>query len=182
MQNKIAIDRFTGTRQILNGCCRPDRLERLKPFQAQEGGEICYTIVGEQSISVASGLTRRLRCTIIGWFWLADPVTLEALHHNIDINSRLVVVKNEAELPQLEMESFEEDYITLPDELDVLELVEEEILLDLPLWAISQSLHKGRTKVGTAAKKLSPQLHSTSNSVQQVTKTSPFAELAKWKK
>ncbi len=79
-----------------------------------------------------------------------------------------MLVNSEAQLPPLESESEDEDYVALGDELDVLELVEEEILLDLPFWAIAAEPAAKKTKKSSKA----------APAVAAEKKISPFAKLA----
>ena len=175
MATKIALDRFTQQKQTISGTFKPDELPRLKPFLLGEGanaGEISYTVAGMETADVTGRRTRRVKCIISGWFLLADPETLEPERYDLSIKSSLVLVNSEAQLPPLEAEGEDEDYVALGEELDVLELVEEEILLDLPFWAISaESPAKKSKKVSKA-----PPQSVTPASAEK--KVSPFAKLA----
>jgi uncharacterized protein len=53
--------------------------------------------------------------------------------HPLDIHSKLVLVSSEAALPDTEDEPDEVDTIVASHEMNVAELVEEEILLSLPM-------------------------------------------------
>lgn len=174
MATKLALDRFTQQKQTVSGTFRPNELSRLRPFLLGEGidaGEISYSIAGMETADVTGRRTRRVKCIILGWFLLADPETLEPERYDLSIKSSLVLVNSEAQLPPLEAESEDEDYVTLGEELDVLELVEEEILLDLPFWAIAaESPGKKSKKVSIAPRASIP---ATAEK-----KVSPFAKLA----
>lgn len=174
MTTKLALDRFTQQKQTVSGTFRPAELPRLKPFVLGEGaeaGEISYTIAGMETADATGRRTRRVKCIISGWFLLADPESLEPERYDLSIKSSLVLVNNEAQLPPLEAESEDEDYVALGEELDVMELVEEEILLDLPFWAIAaESPVKKGKKVSKVAQKTVPAASEK--------KVSPFAKLA----
>ena len=139
MSPTINIDRFTRLNQSINGKFAPNELPRLAEFLAGEGGEINYSLVGNLAVDAAGSQECRVKCIIYGWFLLSDPVTLAAVRHSLDINSSLILVKDESELPPLEMESENEDYVVCGAEMNVSERVEEEILLGLPAHAVNRS-------------------------------------------
>jgi uncharacterized metal-binding protein YceD (DUF177 family) len=175
MAIKLALDRFTQQKQTVTGSFKPDELPRLKPFLCGEGdadGEISYHLAGMETADAMGRRTRRVKCIISGWFLLADPETLEPERYQLGIKSSLVLVNSEAQLPPLEAESEDEDYVALGEELDVLELVEEEILLDLPFWAIAaESPSKKARKVAKVPQQRVPLAAAEK-------KISPFAKLA----
>ncbi len=175
MTTKISVDRFTRTAQVIAGQCTAASLSRLKPFLALPEGEIDYTLSGAESVDASGGRVKRVKCIITGWFFLLDPKTLEPEHHDLAIESRLVVVNEESELPPLEDEAADEDYVALGAEFEVEALIEEEILLDLPLWAITAKPDKASVARGEGRKQ---------NGVDgaPAKKPSPFAKLATLKK
>jgi uncharacterized protein len=137
MSEKISVDRFTQGGQVAEGNLSPGDLARLKPFLVSSEGELSYRIVGSQSTDASGGRKRHLKCIISGYFFLLDPKTHEPEQYEVGIESRLVLVDSDEKLPPLDEESPDEDYVTVGSELDVLGLIEEEILLDLPFWAIT---------------------------------------------
>ncbi len=58
---------------------------------------------------------------------------LEGVPFDLEVDERIVMVRDEAELPELEEETAGIDVIVQPERLDVAALLEEEILLALPL-------------------------------------------------
>lgn len=74
-----------------------------------------------------------LSCIIEGFVFLTCQATLEAFRHDVSIDERLVLVDSESQLPPAEEESDAEDYIVADGPLDVLDIVEEAILLALPM-------------------------------------------------
>ena len=94
---------------------------------------------GDMSVRyrVTAGLDPRRRkvlsCIIEGFVFLTCQTTLEAFRHEISIDERLVLVESESQLPPIEEESDAEDYIVADGPLDVLDIVEEAILLALPM-------------------------------------------------
>jgi uncharacterized protein len=175
MSEKISVDRFTRGAQVAEGQLVPGNLARLKPFLASTEGELAYQITGSQATDAAGGRSRRLKCIISGYFFLLDPKTHLPEQYDVVIESRLVLVDNDEQLPPLDEESADEDYVTVGSELDVVGLIEEEILLDLPFWAITAEVDEA---VSTAKpKKLSERQIETVPK-----KTLPFAKLATLKK
>ena len=176
----------------------PSSLSRLTPFLANpedavallegmEGkqGEIRYNLSGHVTTDAAGGRRRRIKCTISGWFLLTDPVTFKPEPYELAINSTLVLVNGESELPPLEEEAEDEDYVVLGEELDVEELVEEEILLDLPFWVIAvgtDSKSKSKSKQAKKVAKPTTVFSAAGLGLVVETKLSPFAKLAGLKK
>lgn len=141
----ISVETFTRRKQTVSGVFSPHTLPRIKPFLADQDGEIHYTLKGTETTDAIGGRIRRVKCIISGWFLLFDPDTLEPTRHELSIKSSLVLVGNESALPPLEDEAADEDYVALGEEFVVADLVEEEILLDLPLWAIATGSQIGAT-------------------------------------
>jgi len=215
MSTKIILDRFTNQSQTVTGTLLPFSLPRLKPFLAispgdsqeatpdsgardnevkntKSDGEIRYTLSGHVTTDAVGRRTRRVKCIILGWFLLSDPETFEPEPYQLSIKSTLVLVNNESELPPLEAEAEDEDYVALGEELDIEDLVEEEILLDLPFWAIAvespETVAKAKLKQAkqtkvAKSKKLLPIIETSENKdVSEEPKLSPFAVLAALKK
>jgi uncharacterized metal-binding protein YceD (DUF177 family) len=176
---KVAIDRFTTKNQVLKGQFLPNELARLKPFLATADGEIRYELTGMYKMDATGRRKKRVKCIISGYFFLLDPQTLEAEPYELGIESQLVLVEDEAELPPLEQEQPDEDYVTVGKELDVVELVEEEILLDLPFWAIAAD-SKGDSEASRDKSALTAS--AGSQTAKSSGSKSPFAKLAALKK
>jgi uncharacterized metal-binding protein YceD (DUF177 family) len=183
MSSKLNLERFTRQQQSISGDFEPMKLLRLKPFLAGIGGEIQYTVAGSEAADPSGRRIRRLKCIISGWFLVADPESLEPQHYDLSIKSSLVLVDEESELPPLEDELPDEDYVALGQEIEIQELVEEEILLDLPLWAIAvEKQSKAKKAVGGKAKSAA-NVDVTDVDVIQAPalaekKVSPFSKLA----
>jgi uncharacterized protein len=58
---------------------------------------------------------------------------MEDFRYEIDVEDRLVLVDDESHLPPIEMESEEEDFVVADGPLDVRELVEDAVILALPM-------------------------------------------------
>lgn len=188
MTSKLNLERFIRQQQSISGDFLPMQLPRLKPFLTGKEGQIQYTVTGSETVDAAGRRARRLKCTILGWFLVADPETLEPQQYDLSIQSRLVLVNEESELPPLEDEPADEDYVTLGEEIDIQELIEEEILLDLPLWAIAVEKQGHAKKISGKKSKVNVRDESSnddssssnpiSDSSIKEKKASPFAKLA----
>ncbi len=181
MSDTIQIERFARQKQTISGQCRPRELAPLADFLAGEEGEIRFSFSGNEVTDAVGGQKRCIRCIISGWFVVSDPLNLKPTRHDIDIDSRLVVVHDESALPPLQFETDDEDYIVCAGEMNVLERVAEEILLSLPTAFIrgDESGLKA-VKSGTDAATRSPKTIPAANSI--VAKVSPFARLSELKK
>jgi uncharacterized protein len=90
--------------------------------------------------------------------------SLEAFRHEISIRERLVLVEDESRLPAIEEEGEVEDYVVAEGPLDIRDLVEDAVLLALPMVPRKPGLEDGP---GPGAPVASP---------------SPFAALAQLRK
>ena len=114
---------------VFKGRFVPADLERLEGSIADERGELRYEIT--------AALDRRRRksvsCIIEGFVFLICQNSLEAFRHEISINDRLILVDDESGLPSVEEEDENEDYVVADEPLDVRDLVEDAVLLSLPM-------------------------------------------------
>ena len=74
-----------------------------------------------------------LHLVVSGVVPLACQRCLEAIHFKLDVDSLLELVPADVELSQEELEDDTRDFLPVAGELDVAELVEDEILLALPV-------------------------------------------------
>lgn len=173
MRETIKVDSFTRLGQVCSGAVAPGQLPRLAGYLADAGGEVSYTFSGHLRTDPAGSQKNSIKCIIYGWFFLTDPISLEPVRHDVQIQSKLVLVKDESMLPPLELEADDEDYIVCSGEMDVLERVEEELLLDLPVTAISVTA-AGKARTGNSSASVA--------APTAVKKNSAFAKLAELKK
>lgn len=122
-------ERLTSKPHVWDGVFKPGELERLEDSLAGPEGELRYRIT--------AGLDRQRRkvvsCIIKGFVFLTCQASLEAFRHEISISERLVLVDSEARLPAIEEESDAEDYLVADEPLDIRDLVEDAVLLSLPM-------------------------------------------------
>ena len=128
----VATDSFTRLGQSVTGTLVPGSFPRLCEFVAVPEGELRYRIEGSL-VSEHGSEERRLRCIITGWVMLQCQTTLKLLRHELSIDRRLILVESEDRLPPVEEEPDDEDYIVAGRELDLAALIEDEVILDLPM-------------------------------------------------
>src|SRR5712691_10918942 len=154
-------ERINDKPQSFKGTAHLDDLPRLAETLANDDCELRY--------EVTARLDRQRRkvvsCIIEGFVFLTCQTTLEAFRHAISIDDRLVIVDDESRLPPIEEESDAEDYLVADAPLDVLDLIEDAVLLALPMVPRKPGLDEGR-QAGTASQ----------------SRESPFAKLASLKK
>jgi uncharacterized protein len=132
---------------VLEGVFRPADLERLEDSLANGEGELRYR--------VTAGLDAQRRkvvsCIINGFVFLTCQASLEAFRHEISVDDRLVLVDEESQLPPVEEESDTEDYLVADEPLDIRDLVEDAVLLALPMVPRKPGLQEPREGDGKPA-------------------------------
>ena len=122
-------DRISDKPIVFEGVVDLDEFPRLEESLANRDAELRFTVTArldKQRRKVVS-------CIIEGFVFLTCQTTLEAFRHGISIDDRLVLVDDESQLPPIEEESDAEDYLVADEPLDVLDLVEDAVLLALPM-------------------------------------------------
>ena len=164
MKDPYLIDpqRLSDKPLVLEGTFKPGDLERLEDSLANGDGELHYRI------TAALDAQRRkvVSCIIKGFVFLTCQASLEAFRHEISVDDRLVLVDEESQLPPVEEESETEDYLVADEPLDIRDLVEDAVLLALPMVPRKPGLEEPREGDGTPA----------------VERPNPFAALASLKK
>ena len=122
-------ERLSSKPTELIGTFRPGELERLEDSLANGDGELRYRIT-----AILDPQRRKvLSCIIEGFVFLTCQGSLDVFRHEISIADRLVLVDSESQLPAVEEESDEEDYLVADEPLDIRDLVEDAVLLALPM-------------------------------------------------
>ena len=145
-------DRLSEKPLVFEGTLAPADLERLSESLATGEGELRYRITARldsQRRKVAS-------CIIEGFVFLTCQSSLEVFRHGIAIDDRLVLVDAESELPSIEEESETEDYLVADEPLDIRDLVEDAVLLALPMVPRKPGLEGVKEGAGDAVRKESP--------------------------
>ncbi len=114
---------------MFRGTFAPGDLPGLEGVVASPEGELRY--------EVRAGLDPRRRkvvsCIIKGFAQLTCQVTMESFRHEVAVEDRLVLVDDESCLPPIETESDEEDFVVAEGPLDIRRLVEDAVILALPM-------------------------------------------------
>lgn len=151
-------ERLTPKGLDFEGVLRPGDLENLAPELATPDGELRYRVH-----AALDGSNRRvIACIINGFVFLTCQATFTQFRHEVAIDDRLVLVGSESELPPLEEESDREDFVVATGPVDVRNLVEEAVILALPMVP---------RKPGVAPEADAPK-------ASEADKPSPFAALA----
>jgi uncharacterized protein len=121
-------DRLSSKPQVLEGVFRPPDLDLEEELAGPEG-ELRYLI----SAALDPHQRRVVSCIIKGFVFLTCQTTLESFRHEISIQDRLVLVERESQLPAIEEESDDEDYLVANEPLDIRDVVEDAVILALPM-------------------------------------------------
>lgn len=172
----FSVERLTRLKQKVEGVFLPADLPELAQYLASNEGEIAYFVAGSLKNGRDGGQTKHVKCIIRGLVSLLDSSSEVPQSFEIDIESKLVLVSSEAELPPLELESEDEDYVVAGTEIDIRALVIEEVLLFLPPISTKQAPNLSSSK--KMSQSSSVVMKSGENVLSDETKPSPFAKLA----
>ena len=111
------------------GTIKPAELPRLVEQLANAEGELRYRVSARQDPQRRAVVS----CIIEGFVFLTCQSSLDTFRHPVSIDDRLVLVDDESRLPPMEEETDTEDYLVVDEPLDVLELVEDAVILALPM-------------------------------------------------
>lgn len=120
---------FAKDNRVLEGVLDLSKLERLHDLLAVVEGEVAYRLEGFKG---GRG-EFMLRVQVGGILPLACQRCLDAVSFDLDIDSLLELVPEGSELSQDELEDDTRDFLPVARDLNVLELIEDEILLALPV-------------------------------------------------
>lgn len=165
MADQLVIDSLDFARdgKALRGNVPLLSLKRLKGYLADLAGELAYLITGLLDDQGRPAL----KISINGAVDLSCQRCLERVKHVVDIKATLLLARNEDELSRYDEDVFV-DAIHASAELDVLALIEDEVILSLPI----SPRHEGtECHISTKAKK-----H------EATTKEHPFTVLASLKR
>jgi len=164
MSAQIVIDTldFVRNARTHHGKITPDEFIRLKDYLADSQGKLEYTISGNLD-KIGRPI---LQVTIKGTINLQCQRCLGGLVHVLDLQAAILLVENENELFRLD-ENESVDGILAASDMDVLALIEDEIILSLPI----SPRHR---EDECSARKLT--------NINTICKKHPFTTLAKLKK
>lgn len=132
MSEQVVIDslEFARNGDTLRGKIAVADLSRLVDSLYSSAGILEYILSG----SVNPHGKPTLHCQVKGRLKMQCQRCLEAMEYALDTRSDLVLAQNEAELLRLdELEEEADDAILADHQLNVLALVEDEVLLNLPM-------------------------------------------------
>ncbi len=131
MSQQLAIDGFAFAREggVQEGTLPVSALLRLHDLLTEVSGEVRYSLQGSKGERGQA----QLRVQVKGELPLACQRCLAAVPFALSIDSLLELVPEGAELTQDELEDDSRDFLPVAGALDVAVLIEDEILLALPV-------------------------------------------------
>lgn len=120
---------FARDGRVLEGTLAVSELERLHDLLTEVAGEVSFRLRGFKGESGEP----MLHLEVSGVIPLACQRCLEPVPCDLDVDNLLELVPEGADLSQDELEDDTRDFLPVERELDVVELVEDEILLALPV-------------------------------------------------
>jgi uncharacterized protein len=131
MESELLIhpERLHETPQVFEGDVTLDEFPRLAESIADRPIEVHFRVTAR----LDAQRRKVVSCIIEGFVFLTCQSTLEDFRHAISIAERIVLVDRESQLPPIQDESDAEDYLVADAPVDVLDLVEDAILLSLPM-------------------------------------------------
>jgi uncharacterized protein len=135
----IIPDELTSEGTLFAGKVMPIEMARLASSLANGEGELEYRL----SAFVDARQRRVVSCIINGFAFLTCQSTLEVFRHPVAVSERLVLVDREEQLPAFEEEPEDEDYVVAGQRIAVLDLVEEAVILSLPMVPRKPGLDTG---------------------------------------
>lgn len=164
------LDSFSRLKQQAAGSLPVAGMERLADLVQSPEGDIHYVASGRIVTGADGSVLRKLLLKIQGTLLLPGKEPDTAWTHELDIERMFVLVRSEAEMPALEDEPDDEDYLVADKEIDLSALVEDEVLLDLP---VASSDHDGVEPAGSISRLGGP---------EEAERKNPFAALEALKK
>lgn len=131
MSQQLTINGFAFAKDsgVLEGALRVSELPRLHDLLAGIAGEVAYKVEG----SLGERGQPQLRLVVKGVLPLACQRCLGEIAFDVNVDSKLVLLPEGAELTQDELEDDSRDYLPVTGVVDVSALVEDEVLLALPV-------------------------------------------------
>jgi uncharacterized protein len=120
---------FAKEGRVLEGTLAVSSLERLQDLLADESGDVSFRLHGFKS----EHGELMLHLEIGGLLSLACQRCLKAISFNLDVDCLLELIPEGVDMSQDELEDDTRDFLPVAGELYVAELVEDEILLTLPV-------------------------------------------------
>ncbi len=130
MSEQTVIDGFELTRmsRSLGGKIDVSSLDRVADALYSNSGRIDYAVTGE----IDGENNHLLHLSISGTLHLKCQRCLGDVEYPLQLQANLKLVRDESELGDIEDEDPDVDSIVVKDKLEILSMIEDEILLDLP--------------------------------------------------
>lgn len=148
----IRPDQLSSKPAVFEGTLLPGDLDNLAGDLANGDGELRYRVTAR----LDSAQRRTVSCIINGFVFLTCQTTSAPFRHEVAIDDRLVLVGSDEELPAFEEEGDQEDFVVVDSPLDVRGLVEEAVILSLPMVPRKPGLDGGADAAPETAEKPSP--------------------------
>lgn len=120
---------FARDGRVLEGTLAVDSLDRLHDLLVDVVGDVSFRLHGYKGERGEA----MLHLVVTGSLPLSCQRCLDSVPFDLDVDSLLELVPEGADLSQDELEDDTRDFLPVVRELDVVELVEDEILLALPV-------------------------------------------------
>lgn len=120
---------FARDGRVLNGTLAISELERLHDLLTSTEGELSFRLSGFQGEQGEA----MLQLDVTGVLPLSCQRCLDSIPYKLDVENLLELVPEGADLSQDELEDDTRDFLPVVRELNVVELVEDEVLLALPV-------------------------------------------------
>ena len=146
-QTSINSLEFAQEAREIHGTIAPRDLVRLADVLFSTDGQLDYQLQGVPGVGGGSELRLQLKGTLL----LLCQRCMGPLAYSVDSTSRFVIVADEDKMPAPEQDQDGVDYLVADPAFDVAALVEDEILLGLPMV----SLHEACDAAATTAKEQS---------------------------
>jgi uncharacterized protein len=154
MKEQVTINSFDFAKDAreFRGTISPRDLERLGDVLFSGDGKLDYRLQGRAD---AQGKLS-IHLHVEGELVLVCQRCLGALKHRVDTTAHFVIVPNEGMMPAPEDEQDDADYLIADPKLDVISLVEDEVLLGLPMVALHEAAECGVIVTEAKEQKESP--------------------------
>lgn len=113
----------------IHGTIAVSQFSRLREYLSADGNDVDYRLAGDVDARGRS----RLQLQVAGGLPLICQRCLEAFEFKLNIASSFIIVADEESIPPEADERDDEDYLVADTEMLVMALIEDELLLALPL-------------------------------------------------
>lgn len=135
MSQRLVIDSLAFARQagVLHGELPIADLARVLDCLTSSTGQLLYRVEGSVSDKNSSREQAQLLVQVDGVLSLRCQRCLEGIDHPLKLRSVLELIDSEEALTQDELEDDSRDFLPVQKELDLAALIEDEIILSLPV-------------------------------------------------